>query len=262
MILNGKYLKRIPYRDSRGTYGTSGQLYIAEDIKGTRFLVKTKSVDAANEYVAHRIAKLIGVPTSDAVLIKENNDDVSVGIKYEQYFTRVSMDDFRGSERYKNSEILLNGEQIKHAPEYELKYPDDSPFLADLMAYMCFRRLIVLEDNPQLAFARNRLISFDYAESFYLTEESFGAMLMTKDISIPLSVFCDHLLLDGSYISAIEVLRRPDTDFLIDAFLAPLNKFEDTNLDPILADLDAVFPPVVSDFYGNCFEAIRRAINS
>lgn len=142
MILNGKYLKRIPYRDSRGTYGTSGQLYIAEDIKGTRFLVKTKSVDAANEYVAHRIAKLIGVQTSDAVLIKEN------------------------------------------------------------------------------------------------------------------------LLLDGSYISAIEVLRRPDTDFLIDAFLAPLNKFEDTNLDPILADLDAVFPSVVSDFYGNCFEAIRRAINS
>lgn len=148
MILNGKYLKRIPYRDSRGTYGTSGQLYIAEDIKGTRFLVKTKSVDAANEYVVHRIAKLIGVPTSDAVLIKENNDDVSVGIKYEQDFTRVSMYDFRGSERYKNSEILLNGEQIKHAPEYKLKYPDDSPFLADLMAYMCFRHLIVLEDNP------------------------------------------------------------------------------------------------------------------
>lgn len=69
MILNGKKLKCTPFTDSRGHYGESGQLHIAEDIRGTKFLVKSNPADVTNEYVVHRLARSIGVPTSDAVLI-------------------------------------------------------------------------------------------------------------------------------------------------------------------------------------------------
>ena len=67
MILNGKNLKKLPFTDSRGKSGASGTLYIAEGPQGRKYLVKSKPVDVANEYVAHNLAKLIGVPTSDAV---------------------------------------------------------------------------------------------------------------------------------------------------------------------------------------------------
>lgn len=41
MILNGNKLKCTPFMDSRGHYGESGQLHIAEDVRGTKFLVKS-----------------------------------------------------------------------------------------------------------------------------------------------------------------------------------------------------------------------------
>ncbi len=70
MILNKKDLKRLPFKDSRDHSGTSGKLYIAEAPDKSRYLVKSKPMDVANEYVAHSLAKQIGLPTSDAVLIK------------------------------------------------------------------------------------------------------------------------------------------------------------------------------------------------
>lgn len=238
MILNGKKLKRFPFSDSRGHYGESGQLHIAEDIMGTRFLVKSKPADVANEYVAHRLGKIIGVPTSDAVLI-EDRGSIDVGIVFEKDFKRANFNDFIGQEHYL----------------------DDSPYIADLMAYLSFRNLIVLEDNPQLAFAGNRLISFDYAESFYMTNSVYGALNLTGNYDLPVSVFKDHLFLQSGYQYALEILKRPGSDSLLDAFLDPIFKFQESDLEPILCDLQSVFPKVISSFYRECFNAINDEIN-
>lgn len=69
MILDGTKMMKTRYMDSRGHSGEAGQLYIYKDVDGAKYLVKHKPLDVANEYVAHRLAMLLGVPTSDAVLI-------------------------------------------------------------------------------------------------------------------------------------------------------------------------------------------------
>ena len=261
MILNGKNLKKLPFTDSRGKSGASGTLYIAEDPQGRKYLVKSKPVDVANEYVAHNLAKLIGVPTSDAVLIKDGNS-VHIGIEYESDFQRVSGDDFLGTEVYEKSDVpfYVNGNIHKPSIITEAKYPDDDPLLGEFMAYLAFRNLIVLEDNFQLAFAGGRLISFDYAESFFMEEGAFNGLLNGRGLSNAVERFSIHLFLKNGYRNALEVLHRPDTDFLCDAFIAPLYAFQEADLQPIYNDLDEVFPSMVSTFYANCFEIARKEI--
>lgn len=174
MILDGAKMKKILYQDSRGHFGESGQLYIYTAPDSKKYLVKHKPLDVANEYISHQIAKLIGVPTSDAVLIKEN-DNLSVGIEYEADFQRASMNDFYGTEKYEHDDIPIffggTATYIKPVEVTKAKYADDDPLLAEAMAYLAFRYLVVMDDNIQVAFAHGNLISFDYAYAFNLTED-------------------------------------------------------------------------------------------
>ena len=258
MILNGKDLKCRPFKDSRGQSGMSGKLHIAEVVDGSRYLVKSSPVDVANEFVAHKLAKMIGVPTSDAILIKSGKN-ISVGIEFEPDFQRVSMDEFIGKEQPDEKPFLINGKPLQIPTAG--KYPDDDPFLAELMAFLAFRSLIVLQDHVQLAFAGGHLISFDYAESFYLTEGTFAGLLRGGSLSHPVGLFANNLNLTSGYRTAIEVLRRPNTDFLLDAFLAPVFAFQEVDFQLIFDDLDAVFPPLVSAFYAACFAVVKKEID-
>ena len=98
MIINRKYLKNKKlYKDNRGESGFSGQLYTLEASDGVKYIVKTQLVDVLNEYVAHNVAKIIDVPTSDAVLIV-NKNNVDVGIVYEPDFNSINANVFLGTE--------------------------------------------------------------------------------------------------------------------------------------------------------------------
>lgn len=220
MILKGKKLKCTPFADSRGHYGESGQLHIAEDIRGAKFLVKSNPADVTNEYVVHRLARSIGVPTSDAVLI-DNGSFVEVGIVYEIDFRRVSMDDFIG----------------------DAHYQDDSPFLSELISYLALRDLVAMGDNHQIALARKHLISYDYADSFYLSNTSYGVMCRLNNNTFPINAFSNNILLKRELESTLRILQRPKTDYLVDAYCNPLFNFLDADLSPILNDLKNVFPP-------------------
>ncbi len=184
MIINRKYLKNKKlYKDNRGESGFSGQLYTLEASDGVKYIVKTQLVDVLNEYVAHNVAKIIDVPTSDAVLIV-NKNNVDVGIVYEPDFNSINANVFLGTE--------------------------DSPLLADFMSYMALRNMLLIGDNIQVAIARNRLISFDYAEAFCFSELflnlfiTFGSRpwpisvdpieAFTRNLSIDLPNGYDHLL--------------------------------------------------------------------
>lgn len=237
MILNGKKLKCAPFMDSRGHYGESGQLHIAEDIRGTKFLVKANPADVTNEYVVHRLARSIGVPTSDAVLI-DNGSFVEVGIVYEKDFRRVSMDDFIG----------------------DAHYQDDSPYLSELISYLALRDLVAMGDNHQIALARRHLISYDYADAFYLSDTSYGVMCRLNDITFPINAFSNNILLKHELEATLRILQRPKTDYLVDAYCNPLFNFMDADLSPILNDLKNVFPAVVPAFYEACFERMLEAI--
>ena len=84
------------------------------------------------------------------------------------------------------------------------------PLLADFMSYMALRNMLLIGDNIQVAIARNRLISFDYAEAFCFSELflnlfiTFGSRpwpisvdpieAFTRNLSIDLPNGYDHLL--------------------------------------------------------------------
>lgn len=230
MILNGKKLENTLFTDPRGHCGESGQLHISTDTKGTSYLVKSKPSDVTNEFVVHRLARIIGVPTSDAVLI-DNRGFIEVGIVYEKDFKRASIDDFIG----------------------DAKYPDDSPYLADFVSFLALRDLVAMGDN--------HLISYDYADSFFLSDSTYGAMCLLNDLSIPISAFSNNILIRHELESMLRILQRPKTDFLVDAYCDTLFSFMDADMTPILNDLKAVFPAVVPAFYEACFDIMRDAID-
>ena len=191
MLIDGKGLEYKPYKDSRGENGFSGQLYLTES-GGRKYLIKTGKADVITEFAAHRLAMLIGVPSPDAVLIVRDRN-VYVGIEYLDDFKRISMDDFLGTEEYETIPIIMNGKPLETVKIVAAKYPDDSPLLADLMKYLAFREMTVIEDIPQLALSCKRLVSYDYAEAFYLDDNSIIRMIATGDISYPLHLFKSHL---------------------------------------------------------------------
>ena len=108
-MIDGNDLAFTPYKDSRGNSGSSGQLSIGTAKTGKKYLVKSLPADVVTEFVAHRLATIIGVPTSDAVLIR-NGKNVVVGIEYLEDFTRISMDDFLGTVQISGTEDTLHGE--------------------------------------------------------------------------------------------------------------------------------------------------------
>ncbi len=129
------------------------------------------------------------------------------------------------------------------------------------MRYLAFRRMIVLEDNPQIAVSQGRVISFDYAESFRITPVSYDMMLSMGKVDMAVENFLQYLSLKKSYESALNILRRPDTPFLRAAYYEPFYNFSMVDKELILSDLDEVYPPVVANFYYNCFEYIQEQIN-
>ena len=258
MLIDGKGLEYKPYKDSRGENGFSGQLYLTES--GSRkYLVKTGKADVITDFAAHRLAMLTGVPSSEAVLIVRNRN-VYVGIEYLDDFKKISMDDFLGTEEYEIIPIIMNGKRLEPAKIAEMKYPDDSPLLADLMKYFAFREMTAIEDVPQLAISCNRLVSYDYAEAFYLDDNSITRMIATGDISYPLHLFKSHLHIVGSLSSNLKVIRRPETEFLSEAYFSPLYDFLDSDYQPIIDDLSEVFPHIIPQFFVEAFNAIKQEI--
>lgn len=67
------------------------------------------------------------------------------------------------------------------------------------MAYFALRDIVAMGDNHQLAFARKRLISFDYADSFYMHDSMFGAIQMIHDIMTVLGVTIPGQYQAGQY---------------------------------------------------------------
>ena len=240
MIINRKYLKNKKlYKDNCGESGFSGQLYTLEASDGVKYIVKTHLVDVLNEYVAHNVAKIIDVPTSDAVLIVNNKNDVNVGIVYEPDFNSINANVFLGTE--------------------------DSLLLADFMSYMALRNMLLIDDNIQVAIVRNRLISFDYAEAFCFSELFLKLFITFGSRPWPISVdlieaFTRNLSIDlpNGYHNLLRIIKRADAKPLREAYYAPMMKFQEANFQSIIEELSSLFIPPIVEFYGECLRIIKE----
>ena len=237
MIYSENDFRCDPYKDSRGSAGESGNLLLGE-LNGKQYLIKhTIASDVTNEFVAHKLALSLGVPTTDAILIKKKKrssrfvENYAVGIEVAEGFQRANLDHFVGQ--------------------------DDSPYINDLMRYMAFRRMICLEDNVQLAYSNGRLISFDYAESFNNGEFSYKIMILSGDGRNAVTSYLNGISsLTSAYKSTIAIMKLNDTKVKCDAFYYPIYKFhEEKNKiqDTVLPDLIEAFPNVITSFYYSCF---------
>lgn len=250
MIYSEKDFQFSPYEDSRGSAGTSGDLLLAK-IKGKQYLIKhTVTSDVTNEFVAHKLALSIDVPTTDAILIKKKNrgscfiQNYAVGIEVAEGFQRANLDHFVGQ--------------------------NDSPYINDIMRYMAFRYMICLEDNVQLAYSNGKLISYDYAESFNNGEISHKFMTITGDGRNAVTGYLNGISsLAFNYKSTIDILKLSDTKETRGAFYSPFYKFheeKDKIQETILPELIEAFPKVIASFYYSCLyyldEVIEKTIKT
>ena len=58
----------------------------------------------------------------------------------------------------------------------------------------------------------------------------------------------------------MKVIRRPETEFLSEAYLSPLYDFCASDYQPIIDDLSEVFPHVISQFFAEAFNAVKQEI--
>jgi hypothetical protein len=144
----------------------------------------------------------------------------------------------------------------------EAKYPNDNPHLAEAMKYMAFRHIVVMDDNPQVAFAHDKLISFDYAYSFNLTEDLFDGLMNDNRTTLESVIiqFKRHLAILHGYKSSLELLRRPNTERLFDAYFDPVLNCHDVDFNPLFDELRQAFSITVVDFYGACFQLIKQEV--
>ena len=236
MIYSEKDFRYTPYQDSRGSAGTSGKLLLAE-FNGKKYLIKHMvASDVTNEFVAHKLALSIGVPTTDAILIKKKKrgscfvEDCAVGIEFAKEFKRANLDHFVGQ--------------------------DDSPYIEDIMRYLAFRHMICLDDNVQLAYSNGHILSYDYAESFENGDFSYKFMTYTGNGSDAVTNYLNRISsMASNYKSSIEIMKLKDTKVMRDAFYSPIYRFHEEKekiQDIVLPDLIEAFPNVIASFYYSC----------
>lgn len=176
MIYDSSSFSFTPYHDSRGTHGISGPLLLAKDRKsGIQYLVKhTIRNDIGNEYLAHKLAIALNVPTTEAILIGQSpqfNLPYAVGIEYAEDFKRFNADRLIGNTQKDGDGVgtaIMSGDKDAEvpAPPKEPEYQDSDPFVTTLMRHMAFRYIINLDNNLQFATHDGKLIAFDFADSF------------------------------------------------------------------------------------------------
>ena len=239
MIISTDGLDYVPFADPRGLTGTSGQLHLVDVPElGTLLVKSARPADVPKEYVGHKVALAIGVPTSDAFLIRHDGK-MEVGMTYERDFTEIELPSFTSAAG---------------------RFPDDSPLFPDLLAYIPFHCMIRVSDYPQLAISGGRLVSFDYGRSFALSDARYDKIISEGDYSLPLEKFKTKMPAEwvGYGPFTRRLLGRKETDELRKAFYAPVREMRQADFAPVLAELSECFPPAVHDYFKSVLDFIKE----
>ena len=177
-MLDSSTLTFRPYQDNRVktqpgfVEGLSGPLLLATDKTGRKFIVKYAHFhNAANELVASWLGYKIGAPAPHVWLLKPSekfSQPYGVAIEFIEDLKPVDKDHLT--------------EQMKK----------------DIYAQFALNSLIDTDDTLQLSAAGGRVYSFDFSESFYVSDTMMlHAFLFSEDAGIAweqnkLSAFCGY----------------------------------------------------------------------
>ena len=236
-----------PYQDSRVktqpgfVEGLSGPLLLATDKAGRKFIVKYAHFhNAANELVASWLAYKIGAPAPHVWLLKPSekfSQPYGVAIEF--------IDDLKPVDK-------------DHLTEQMKK---------DIYAQFALNSLIDTDDTLQLSAAGGRIYSFDFSESFYVSDTlMLRAFLFSEDAGIALaqnklSAFCGYqarFSLDFTIFA--EQLGLDPTEMNAEA-LSVAKKLLEISEDEIRAlsdELCEMYPPGYAVYYEECIHAIQE----
>ena len=234
-----------PYKDSRVVnrpgfaVGMSGPLLIATNKHtGKKYLVKHKFPhNAANEYVACRLAEWMGVPAPKAYLLSPNKlfeSKYAVAIEFIDGFRRFSQED---------------------VPE-ELK--------PELIAQYALCLMLRLDDAIQLSRTDDHIYSYDFSEGFNIVDMSLilkmGEDAMVSFLRNPLNQFkrsTETEDFDMSFVARGLHIAPEEMKKGVTAAVRRAAAITDDELDELSDELMEMYPVAVAVYYEECVRSIR-----
>ena len=220
--------------------GNSGPLVLAIDSDGKKYIVKyTYPHTAANEYTASWLARKISVPTPTAHLLSPTRD-------HRLYSVAIEFMDLAPFEK-------------KSVPNVE-----------DLIAQFALNALIVQDDIIQLNRVSNRIISYDFAESFCVDNPTMMKLLYSctrgEDYAVKQAVSClrnfsRHLSLMDFDIPGLAAEFGLDAvkqkSGMISIAKRVLNITED-ELFELEDELEEMYPTEIALYYSECIRIMQK----
>ena len=246
-MLDSSTLTFKPYLDNRVktqpsfVEGLSGPLWLAMDKAGRKFIVKYAHFhNAANELVASWLAHKIGAPAPHVWLLKPSEkfpQPYGIAIEYIDGLQPVDKDH------------LSN--QMKK----------------DIYAQFALNSLIDTDDTLQLSAAGGRIYSFDFSESFYVSDTlMLRAFLFSEDAGIALaqnklSAFCGYQARFSLDFTTFAEQLGLDPAEMNAGVLSAAKKVLDITQDDIRAlsdELCETYPPGYAVYYEECIHTMQE----
>lgn len=225
--------------------GSSGALYIGTTPDGTKYLIKhTYPHNASNEFAACWLAKKIGAYTPKAYLLSTDKQFASP--------YAVAIEFVEGLESFEKDAV---------------------PNTNDLISQFALNILIYTDDILQMNRVGNRIISYDFSESFNMTEQSMRLALNTLSYSSEMGIEQLSRLLDGfRYYLHLQRFDFPGLarEFHLDPKemrqgLIGVGKrvldITEEELEELSDELCNLYPTAVAVYYEECIRAMQQLMN-
>lgn len=246
-MLDSSKLRISPYVDNRtkndsSFVGSSGPLLIGTGKDGKKYIIKhTYPHNAANEFTACWLAEKLGVYAPKAFLLTKNkkfNSPYAVAIEYIEGF--------------------------------EFFAKDAVPNNADLISQFALNALIYTDDILQLNRVGNRVISYDFSESFCMTSPAMRSAIQmlalneekgVDQIAQILNSYRYHLSFQKFDIPGLAKEFYLDPEEMRLGMIATAKRVLEITEDDIteLSDeLCELYPVAIAVFYEECIHAMQQ----
>ena len=253
-ILFTKDFRFEPYKQSRKDDGFSGKLLLAASRanESVQYIIKHSIIaDACNEYMYHKVASIVGLPTPSVKLMDVSPED---------------MGDFNYKNRY-----MAAIQYLPNARFYNID--NDSKDSQNSLYYYAFRALIGLlgdVDNPEfITDEYGTLFKIDNAEAFAVSNLTIETLELdqyqkTDTTEFMLNTFLHHPATVSRYNNLVSLYNITIGEYgsvAFDSFVECVERFSDFNgnlLDDAIQTLDYFYDKRLGEYYRQYIQTTKN----
>ena len=250
-LLDSSKLSYKPYVDNRtkkdpSFVGSSGQLLVGTGKDGQKYIIKhIYPHNAANEFTACWLAEKLGVYTPKAFLLTPNK-------------------------KFRSPYAVA----IEYIEGFELFAKDAAPNKADLISQFALNALIYTDDILQLNRVGNRVISYDFSESFCMTSPAMRSAIRMLDLNEEKGIDqIAQILNDYRYHLSFQKFDVPGLakEFYLDPEEMRLGmittakrvlEITEDDITELSDELSELYPVAIAVFYEECIHAMQQHIET